>query len=305
MADPAAPRPRVIIIYKKTKHDYFHGGAWKVAFADFMTAMFALFLTLWILTQSVEVKSAIASYFRHPTDYEGRPDIMTKGNPGLFNYAQGRMDAQPFYGDPMSAAPAASKEKSKSSAQTPESAAGGAGSEATADAGARPTDDVETPPEETFDELHTFLKISDDLWHRLGMKRKYKDNVRIATSEEGMLIQLVTQPDSPLLNPSGELTDPIKEALSVLGQGLATRPNNKLEVSGHNTNISQAKWVATATLADMARAELEHGGLRPGQISRVCGCADSQPLNKGDAHDPLNQRISILVHPQQWRPESW
>ena len=74
MAEESAGGGRPIIIVKKkaAAHAGHHGGAWKVAFADFMTAMFALFLVLWILAQSQEVKSAVASYFRHPTDYEAR-----------------------------------------------------------------------------------------------------------------------------------------------------------------------------------------------------------------------------------------
>ena len=62
----------VRIIYRKKGHgSAHHGGAWKVAFADFMTAMFALFLVLWLVNQSSDVKSAIAGYFQDPL---GRSD---------------------------------------------------------------------------------------------------------------------------------------------------------------------------------------------------------------------------------------
>ena len=62
----------VRIVYRKKGHGHaHHGGAWKVAFADFMTAMFALFLVLWLITQSSDVKSAIAGYFQDPL---GRSD---------------------------------------------------------------------------------------------------------------------------------------------------------------------------------------------------------------------------------------
>lgn len=59
------------IIIKKSHHGGHHGGAWKVAFADFMTAMFAMFLVLWLVNQSSDVKSAIAGYFQDPL---GRAD---------------------------------------------------------------------------------------------------------------------------------------------------------------------------------------------------------------------------------------
>lgn len=65
-----APREREtpvrIIVKKKAAHGPHHGGAWKVAFADFMTAMFALFLVLWIMTQSSSIRAAIAGYFQDP-----------------------------------------------------------------------------------------------------------------------------------------------------------------------------------------------------------------------------------------------
>ena len=56
-------------------------------------------------------------------------------------------------------------------------------------------------------------------------------------------------------------------------------------------------------MADQARAELERQGLKPMQITKVAGCGDTRPLNPRDSKDPLNQRISILVRPRQWRPE--
>lgn len=59
------------IVIKKVQHAAHHGGAWKVAFADFMTAMFALFLVLWLISQSSDVKSAVAGYFQDPL---GRAD---------------------------------------------------------------------------------------------------------------------------------------------------------------------------------------------------------------------------------------
>ncbi len=58
--------PVRIVYRKKRGHEGHHGGAWKVAFADFMTSMFALFLVLWLVTQSSDIKSAIAGYFQDP-----------------------------------------------------------------------------------------------------------------------------------------------------------------------------------------------------------------------------------------------
>ncbi len=78
-------REQVIrIVRKVVKHGGHHGGAWKVAFADFMTAMMALFLVLWLVTQSSEVRSAIAGYFQDPLgrgDSFGTTFLPTEGAP--------------------------------------------------------------------------------------------------------------------------------------------------------------------------------------------------------------------------------
>jgi len=63
--------PIIIVVKKKSHGGGHHGGAWKVAFADFMTAMFALFLVMWIVGQSTDIKSAVAGYFQDPL---GRAD---------------------------------------------------------------------------------------------------------------------------------------------------------------------------------------------------------------------------------------
>src|ERR1700753_2655760 len=65
MATPKAQAP--IIIKKKGGHGGHHGGAWKVAYADFVTAMMALFIVLWLLSSSVKVQKAVGGYFRDPS----------------------------------------------------------------------------------------------------------------------------------------------------------------------------------------------------------------------------------------------
>ncbi len=67
MPDPEVPSASVIIIKKKSRHGAHHGGAWKVAYADFVTAMMALFIVLWLLSTSMKVQKAVASYFKDPS----------------------------------------------------------------------------------------------------------------------------------------------------------------------------------------------------------------------------------------------
>ncbi len=306
MSEEGAVNERPIIIIKKKKKGHaHHGGAWKVAFADFMTAMFALFLVLWILSQSQEVKAAVASYFRHPTDYEGKPDADFHGNNGLMENRQGRLDHIP------NVLQIEGKQGSEGAGQSPESVAGGT-APATAEAGLRP-EIVERVEEQEKDETRSFLKIADDLWMVLGMDgsfKRFKDNVLIEAIEDGLVIQLVDQPRAPLFEEgSTDFKPAIKRALSILAKELSKYPN-KLEIDGHATEMSNAydsrkKWLASSLLADLARGELELQGLKANQITKVSGCADMRPLNPQSPSDPVNRRISILVRPRQWRPERY
>src|SRR5579871_6476527 len=64
-ASPAKPAP-VIVIRKRAAHAGHHGGAWKVAYADFVTALMALFIVLWLMSADKEVQQAVSAYFNNP-----------------------------------------------------------------------------------------------------------------------------------------------------------------------------------------------------------------------------------------------
>ncbi len=288
---------RTIIIIKKKKgggHGH-HGGAWKVAFADFMTAMFALFLVLWILTQSQDVKEAVASYFRHPTDYEGKPDALLRGNEGLMDHKQGRLD----------------NESNSIEVKVEPNTAGGEegekpGTKATSINGGKGQQSVPKAIQivEDADDVKTFLDLADKLWDMLEGApsfSKVKGNFLIQALEEGLLIQVIEQPDAPLFEEGQDVfKTAIKQALAVIAKEIGKRPN-KLELDGHGKSVSgfygeKQKWMASTYLADVTRVELERGGLRPQQVFRVSGCGDSRPLGPG-----INKRICILVRPRQWQ----
>jgi chemotaxis protein MotB len=98
-------QPVIIIKKKRGGHGGHHGGAWKVAFADFMTAMFAFFLVMWIIGQSAQVKSSVAGYFRDPGvfDFEKSTSMMPGGQMGIL--------PEPRPGTPGSAGDAAQLEQ--------------------------------------------------------------------------------------------------------------------------------------------------------------------------------------------------
>ena len=309
MSAPAASeKPKVIIKWKKKKGGHgHHGGAWKVAFADFMTAMMALFLVLWIVAQSQEVKQAVAYYFRHPTDFEGKPDALLRGNQGLMDNKSGRLDAPPSVVDATQAKSAAA---GANEGQTPQSIAAGI-SPIPGEPGLRPSP-VERPEEQDKDEIRTFLDLADDLWKDLGMDASFqriKDQIQIQTVEDGLVIQLVELPGKPLLEEHSEKFKPvIQKVINTISAKLAQYPKNKMEIDGHGPGFSNdptQAWLGSAMLADLTRRELQTAGLKPTQITKVSGCADTRPLDVKNAGSSINRRISILVRPRQWKPEHY
>ena len=84
-----ATHPTVIVIKKKSGHAGHHGGAWKVAYADFVTAMMAFFLVMWLVGQSKAVKAGVAGYFRDPGAFE------TKGGKGILPGGTGPAEPTP------------------------------------------------------------------------------------------------------------------------------------------------------------------------------------------------------------------
>jgi len=300
--DPMSEQPKVKVIIKRKGGDHgHHGGSWKVALADFMTAMMALFMCLWILAQSQEVKQAVAYYFRHPNEMMGDPDSLFNGSQGLQDNVRGRLDLpHSVLGEKMDI-------NMGYKGQTPESITGAA-AKMSPDPGLRPAP-VERANEQEVDEVRDFLDLADELWGLLGMDASYlrvKDQVTIQTLEEGLLVQFVERPGMPLLEEQSERLQPqIRKALATIAKRFAKLPN-LVEIDGHGLGLAQDpehKWVGSLMLADLFRKELVENGLRPSQISKVGGCADARPLNPQDPSDPLNRRVTILVHPRQWRPE--
>jgi chemotaxis protein MotB len=86
-----AEKPTVVIIKKKKKHAGHHGGAWKVAYADFVTAMMALFIVLWLMNSSKEIQEAVGGYFRDPSGTGGNVGTAMAGSGENFELSKNNM----------------------------------------------------------------------------------------------------------------------------------------------------------------------------------------------------------------------
>lgn len=266
---------RVIIKKKKGGHAAHHGGAWKVAYADFVTAMMALFMVLWLLTQAdVKLRSQIAQYFRDPGILPGgslvshdqmpahRRDPAVVENDVVLMHNQELRDRQ-------------ERREQEASAE-------------------------QTRLEEQAQAIEQAIKklaVDDE------SIKKLRDQVIVEVRDSGLSIQVVDQAgDSQLLFDlsSADLKPPLVKLLKKIATVLGEMPN-PVQVGGHTdsrpyaTTTTKTNWQLSFERADNARRVLETSGLRDKQVTRVLAYADSDPLKPEDPLADENRRLSILA----------
>lgn len=234
---------------KKAKgHGGHHGGAWKVAYADFVTAMMALFLVLWLVSQAdTQLKEQIANYFR---------------SPGVFETMDGGILAQ---------AKKVSKEPTSLTSK---------------------------------DDEQTLFSVAQNLQKKFQSRpefSKYKDQVQIDVTEEGLRIQLIDKAEQVSF-PSGSsvLNAEAKAILEEIAKDICSLPN-KINIGGHTdshvfpSEKGYTNWELSADRANAARRVLESVCVKPAQIHRIIGYADTEPLIADDPFAQANRRISITL----------
>jgi len=252
----------IIIKRPRKGHGGHHGGAWKVAFADFMTAMMAFFLVLWLVGQKDEVKQAVAGYFRDP----GR--FIQEGNEGMLKGGK---------------SPIQLEEKSQ-----------GIKKKKKEDGGGGPSD------KEKKELSLTAARIMDELKKQAAFGR-LKKNIKIQLTSEGLRIILNESEDSPAFFEPGSAKLLQKSAviLMTIAKELGTL-ENRIVVEGHTDasysgNKEYSNWELSADRANSARALLEVSGLWKKQIREVRGFANQFPMITNDPLDARNRRISLVV----------
>lgn len=242
MTPEKKPRRRV----KKVKgHGGHHGGAWKVAYADFVTAMMALFLVLWLVSQAdVKLKEAIANYFK---------------SPGVFSSMKGGILSR-------------SKNMSK-----------------------------EPNPQDNEDALMSAAMLLRRKFQKSPEFDSVKDQVKIEVTDEGLRIQVIDKAEQvSFASGSADLTDSAKAILDEIARGICDLPN-PIYLGGHTdrrvfpNGSTYTNWELSADRANAARRYLERSCVKPDQIRRVVGYADTDLLYPSDPFAPGNRRISITV----------
>lgn len=300
-APAAAAALAPIIIVKKIMpgHGGAHGGAWKIALADMMTAMMAFFLLMWILgaTNDSQRKS-VADYFK-PTSHSEITMGKLAGSNGIMG---GKSIIDPD-GFPYSAKQTAALER-----LTPRSEGGPTENDPSPNSeNARDNEQVSQAEKKKIIEeadKTNFDKLEKEVRQQLAQNpklEKIQDQVQFVREKEGLRIEIIDKADFAMFSLGTTQLQPKAQALiEEVSRSLASMPN-KLSVRGHTDSVAFANsenrnnWSLSAERAESTRALLEKKGIRAERFSQIEGVADTAPFNPNDPKDPRNRRISITV----------
>lgn len=315
---PEGPDGKTIIIIKKVSgHGGHHGGAWKVAYADFVTAMMALFMVLWLVNSAAEpTRERIASYFR-------KPGIFQKGSGNPLEMGGGGILPDAF-------APAAdgnSQIQVSDRIYMVDAASGrvrelydeGEGSKENRYAPKIQGDDGRgVTEEEFFAKKEDFIKETDIEKSKLEQLRTEIEkameeagsadstqsvlgDIEIKIDQRGLVIEIMdTQKTSMFHSGQAVILGEAEKKLSEIASILKTVPN-PIDIEGHTdaspfrSNKNYDNWNLSTDRANAARKVLEKVGFEKGQIARVVGYASERPRDTQNPLNPSNRRITISM----------
>lgn len=278
-----------IIIVRKIKrvHAGHHGGAWKVAYADFVTAMMAFFLVMWILGQGTrEQKAAVSEYFTNPSM---TPGLATMAPPGQMGPG-GASDSAIQLGGAFDLSHGPGKDRHNGPAGT-----GGGDQKLAAahiEAQARAQDRARL--EELKQQLHAAIQNSQAL-------APFKDQLLLDLTPDGLRVQIVDKQNRPMFDTGSAHMKSYSQAILHELAGFINKVPNKISIAGHTDDAPYSRddqysnWELSADRANAARRALLGGGMASDKIARVVGLAASVPFDKSHPDAAFNRRISIIV----------
>ncbi len=262
MADESQ-RPIHVKKIKKASHGH-HGGAWKIAYADFITAMMAFFLLLWLLSSvSQGTLNGVSEYFKTPLR------VALMGG--------------------KSAADATSPIK-------------GGGQDLTRQDGQRKkTEEMDERQKEKALLAKLQARIKDAI-EKNKILNQYKNQLLLEMTPEGLRIQIIDEKNRPMFDSgSSRLLPHTKDLLQELGRQL-NEVQNRLSISGHTDAAPYSagdkgfsNWELSSDRANAARRELVVGGMQDSRLLRVVGQGSATLLDRVFPNNPINRRISIVI----------
>ena len=276
-------RPIVIVKRRRAGGQGHHGGAWKVAYADFVTAMMAFFLVMWLVTAvSKEQRAAIFEYFKNPSMEPGHSVKSAPAQQGPGGASTSPIDLGGGLDSPRA------MERNAEGLGEPVPDISLEQARRIADEGER------RQLESLMEELREAIDKSQAL-------EPFKDQLLLDITPEGLRIQIVDKQNRPMFDLGAtRLKDYTARILRELSSYLNTVPN-RISLSGHTDAKPYSgvrgytNWDLSADRANAARRALEDGGLKAHKVARIVGLASSVLFDQENPHNPINRRISILV----------
>jgi chemotaxis protein MotB len=302
-AAAAAPeRPIIRKIIVEDGHGGAHGGAWKIALADMMTALMAFFLLMWLLgAANTDQRKSIADYFR-PASHSQIKFGELAGSDGLLG---GRSIVDPD-GFPFTAKQTAMLERLTPRAKGGPSTDQGDNEQ---DANAQgpqteaPTNDPSRGPKKVEDDFN-FERLLEELKEKLSENpdiARIKDQVSITREPDGLRIEIIDQADFSMFRLGTSELDPrAAQLLAEVAKSVRDLPN-RVAVRGHTDNIGFAptsgrnNWILSTERADSTRRLMVANGVSERRFARIEGVADTDPFIPASPADPRNRRVSITL----------
>jgi len=284
MAEEEELQPIIVKKIKKVSGGH-HGGAWKVAYADFVTAMMALFIVLWILSASEETQDQIQAYFDDPGAFSfvtGKRAVATESGlkpiPGsILGEMVGDGGGNIEDNDIDNESQAIKQLMNEAIRDSIEAA-----------------ENLKSSAEELQEFIEGLISSSSGL-------SDFSESVKFTFTEDGLKIELVENNEnlffevgSSKINPKGE------KIIAMLAKEIGKLPNS-VEIQGHTDSRKYGKsngysnWDLSSDRANSTRKYMESKGLWNGQISVVAGYADKELVNKDNPFANENRRVTIYL----------
>jgi len=269
-------QPIIVKRVKKGGHGA-HGGAWKIAYADFVTAMMAFFLLMWLLGSTTEGdKKGIADYFASPMK------VALAGGAGS--------------GDASHVVKGGGEDLTRS---------GGQVKRGDVDAPKKTINLAALKAEQRRAEVARLQEIKNTIEEKIQASERLKamsSQLRLDMTRDGLRIQIVDEQNRPMFDSGSAIVKPyMRDLLQAIGAILTEVPN-LLTLEGHTDATpfqggerGYSNWELSADRANASRRELMAGGLAENRMLRVQGLAFSQPFDRNDPSSAANRRISIIV----------
>jgi chemotaxis protein MotB len=257
---------------KKIQGGGHHGGAWKVAYADFVTAMMAFFLLLWLISVSDKATlQGVAQYFTPTESISDKAGLGFDGgvNPNVEEgfAAPNAASSSLIYGSP-------SKGHRVDAARLPSNMS-----------------DVEKDH---------FISIMNNILQNAELQ-KYSENLHVDITNEGLRIQIMDSDNRPMFKPNTALLQPyMKKIITVIGKMIDSQPNY-IAISGHTASVQDSEtstidfWNISAQRANEVRKFMTEKLIDQDQVVRIIGKSDKEPFDAKNPYDIKNMRVGITL----------